>query len=227
MAIYEIFLVKIGDPEVDEAKVTSRVEALFNQVTQHERETHFDSSHVNWTNSCSSVEPHELVVYVMQNNIDSVVTTFFENTFPSSSGATSWNGTVTGSEVYIQGCGRNEKMVANMIFHEAMHNKGHWNSRRLHGDFGGRGLASERIGRDTEPTSINIRRMADVLGNSQPQWTGGCAYFSDPLRGIGTLIIRNPDENFRRAVASNSGPVRGGYIVRGSLNGTPDKNSLG
>jgi hypothetical protein len=54
--------------------------------------------------------------------------------------------------------------------------------------------------------------MASVIGATRPQWTGGCQYFTDPLRGLDTssgLIRRS---NVRRSFALFRGPARG--VVR-------------
>ncbi|MHC4270506.1 MAG: hypothetical protein ACYSTS_18895, partial [Planctomycetota bacterium] len=104
-----------------------------------------------------TIKDHELLIYICKDQMDSVVSTFFSNPRPGPGGSTAWNNTVTGSEVYVSGCRSDANFVANMAFHEALHNKGHWNDRRLHGSFGGGGLASDTITATTALSATNIR----------------------------------------------------------------------
>lgn len=232
MATYEIYLIKVWDrdmghqPQIDEADVSAQVEALFNRVIQEGPVAEYEQSHVNWQTTCTPVQDHELVVYILQDSMDSVVAARFSNTFPDIGGTTAWGGRVvgTGSEVYINGCNRNPLTVANMVFHEAMHNKGHWSNERLHGGFGGGGLASHTIAADTELTAVNIQRMASVLTRRRPQWMSGCEYANDPMRGLSSLV---PDQNFRHAVATYSGAVRGGSYLPSPLVGLEKISSRG
>ena len=184
MANFEIHLVKLGTPSLDESAVSTRLKQLFDSVIHQGHVSAYQEAHVQWPQSCpASLPPDQLLVYVLQGPSDSVVHSHFRpHDFTEGGGFTGWDGSVTGSEVYVSGCDGNGAGVANMIFHEAMHNKGHWPNAQLHGDFGGHGLASTDIAKDTDLTAVNIQRIAAVLQARNAQWLGGCVYFYDPLR---------------------------------------------
>lgn len=184
LANFEIHLVKLGNAQPDESAVATRLKQLFDKVIQQGHVTAYQEAHIQWPQSCpASLPSDQLLVYVLPDSNDSVVHAHFKpRDFAEGGGYTTWDGTVTSSEVYVSGCEGNGVGVANMIFHEAMHNKGHWPDRQLHGPFGGHGLASAEIGKDTELNAVNVQLMAGVLGARNPQWLGGCIYFYDPNR---------------------------------------------
>ncbi len=210
MADYKIYLVKIGKVSIDEGVVKTRLVDLFNQVIKQGKVSGFKQASVIWSSSCptaKSIKNHELLIYICDGVTDSVVSTFFSSR-SGACGTTSWKNNVTGSEVYVKSCNSDAIIVANVAFHEALHNKGHWSDRKLHGKFGGDGLASATVSAKTELTPKNIKLMANVIKKKRPQWTGGCKYFTDPLRGmaLGIDIIRS---GVRRSLAFFRGPVRG------------------
>ncbi|HEX3627670.1 MAG TPA: hypothetical protein VH280_19860 [Verrucomicrobiae bacterium] len=194
MANFEIHLVKLGNAKADESAVAARLKELFDKVIHDGRVSAYQEAHIQWPQSCPvSLSPDQLLVYVLQDANDSVVHAHFQpHDFAEGGGYTTWNNSVTASEVYISGCDGNGAGVANMIFHEAMHNKGHWSNALLHGPFGGLGLASANIAKDTSLTAVNIQRMAAVLAARNPQWLGGCTYFYDPLRQAHVLNSLSP-----------------------------------
>ena len=189
MATYNIYLVKLGDINLEEqqqTQVSTALKGLFDRVIRSNRSlrTRFDEgARVRWTTSCPTtrIQAHELLIYMMQSTLSSVVSAHFPNTRPGGNGVTAWStgaGGESGSEVYL---GRmTPALVARVAFHEAMHNKTRWNDRRLHGRGG---LAGARVLDNTRLTNQNIQDMARFLGRNRPQWTGGCALLNDPLRG--------------------------------------------
>jgi hypothetical protein len=210
MADYKIYLVKIGKVSIDEDVVKTRLVNLFNQVITQGKVSGFKQAIVIWSSICpssSSIKNHELLIYICDGQLDSVVSTYF-STNPGACGTTSWKNNVTGSEVYVKSCKSDANLVANVAFHEALHNKGHWSDRLLHGNFGGGGLASATVSAETTLTPKNIKLMASVIKKRRLQWTGGCKYFTDPLRGValGVGMIRS---GVRRSLALFRGPVRG------------------
>jgi hypothetical protein len=173
MATYNIYLVRLGDIALNDdqqTQVRTLLKGFFDRVIRSSRSlrTRFDEGvRVRWTTSCPTtrIQGHELLIYMVQSVISSAWAT----------GA----GGKTGSEVYV---GRmTPALVARVAFHEAMHNKTHWNDRRLHGRGG---LARATVLDNTRLTRQNIQDMARVLGRNRPQWTGGCALMNDPLRGL-------------------------------------------
>lgn len=211
MANFEIHLIKLGNPRLDESAVATRLKQLFDRVIREGHVSGYQEAHIQWPQACpTSLPPDQLLVYVVQGTSDSVVSNHFRShDFPEGAGFTAWDDSATASEVYVSGCDGNGPGVANMIFHEAMHNKGHWSDAQLHGTFGGGGLASASVSRITELNAINIQRMAGVLAARRPQWIGGCSYFNDPLRGLGAdnLLLRGSREAY--GLADAGGAVRG------------------
>jgi hypothetical protein len=211
LANFEIHLVKLGAVKPNESAVATRLKQLFDKVITDGHVRGYQEAHIQWRQDCpASLPPDQLLVYMVQDASDSVVHTYFRpRDFTEGGGFTAWNHSVTSSEVYVSGCDGDGVGVANMIFHEAMHNKGQWPDRQLHGDFGGHGLASASVSRNTDLTSTNIQRMAGVLAARRPQWLGGCDYFNDPLRQahVENLLLQNRPGGY--SVADASAAVRG------------------
>lgn len=195
LANFEVHLIKLGNAAPDESAVATRLKDLFDKVIRQGHVSTYQDSHIQWPSTCPvSLPPDQLLVYVLRDSSDSVVHTRFQpRDFAEGGGFTMWNASITASEVYVSGCDGNGAGVANMIFHEAMHNKGHWSNTQLHGDFGGHGLAGATIAKNTDLTAVNIQRMAGVLGARNAQWLGGCSYWNDPMRlmhGENSLLPR-------------------------------------
>jgi hypothetical protein len=189
MAEYVVHLVKLGDFSVEEGyrnQLTNTLRDLVSSVIRDGGNSglseRFDSVRVAWGTTCPNVAAHEVLIYVVQGQLDSVVGPNFGHGFPEAHGFTAWNGNGTGSEIYL--ANRGAPLMARIAFHELMHNKLHWEGTRLHGSEGGGGLAQETVNESTQLTDANKTLMAGVLGNDRPQWTGGCDYYNDPLRGV-------------------------------------------
>lgn len=190
MATYNIYLVRLGDIALNDdqqTQVRTLLKGFFDRVVRSSRSlrTRFDEGvRVRWTTSCPTtrIQGHELLIYMVQSVISSVVSSHFRSPRVGGNGVTAWAtgaGGKTGSEVYV---GRmTPALVARVAFHEAMHNKTHWNDRRLHGRGG---LARATVLDNTRLTRQNIQDMARLLGRNRAQWTGGCALMNDPLRGL-------------------------------------------
>jgi hypothetical protein len=125
------------------------------------------------------VASSELLIYVLPTRAHSVVSGHFKLT-PGASGATGWESRsgVTGSEVYVNGSS-NTSHIANLIFHEALHNKLHLSDKQLHGTGG---LAADPI--HPPQTQGNIALMRTGMSRLVPQWLGGWDAASDPLREL-------------------------------------------
>jgi len=102
--------------------------------------------------------------------------------FGDNDGATS-GGTPKASEVYVRT--NDAKVLSNLAFHEAMHNKLQLDNKQLHNGDGLRGTlfkSNADIGGDVSGKALsqkNIDDMATALSKSVPQWT----------RGITALIL--------------------------------------
>jgi hypothetical protein len=89
-------------------------------------------------------------------------------------GLTYYNGKVTGSDV-VANPDDDTTMVANLTFHELMHNKLNMgDSMHRQG-----GLARSPVDESTPLTNANIDAMAKVLTKDRKQWTGGFALLKE------------------------------------------------
>jgi len=211
LANFTINLVKLGNPSLDEPKITDRLKEVFNAVITKGKVTAYQQTDVVWLQDCpASVADDQLLVYILKSRIDSLVSGYFKYNGPLDAGFTAWNNSVTSSEVFAASCTGNGPGVANMIFHESMHNKGHWTNAQLHPDGG---LAADTVSDQTALTQKNIDRMARVLAARHSQWTGGCAYMNDPLRGASNEFFQNRPDG--QAVADAGAAVRGGSFLPG------------
>jgi hypothetical protein len=106
------------------------------------------------------------------------------------------SGTTAASEVFPNFPTTNAglKLVANLMFHEAMHNKLGYNDPQLH-NRGGLASGSPQaapIADATQLTASNISLLAAHLDDSRPQWTAGIGLLttaanvpdSDPTKGM-------------------------------------------
>jgi len=132
----------------------------------------------SWEPDASKIQENELLVYVLPTSGRSIVAKKTTNalgptgsTFPTASGVI--------SEVYLdvmQGDPDLARLVANLIFHEWMHNKLDAYTagapvQDVHVQ-GGRGLATAgAIKSGDRPSDLNISLMAKHLGRTHPQYT--------------------------------------------------------
>ncbi|HET7544396.1 MAG TPA: hypothetical protein VFK05_31210 [Polyangiaceae bacterium] len=150
------------------------VRDLFLPVIEH---TKYDAVSVHSTMTAPALRPTDLLVYVLPSASANVVATAFRT--PSGvGGTTAWNSEKgTGSEVYTYNSDPDN--VANLIFHEALHNKLHWDDARLHAQGG---LAGSPV--HPPETKSDIALMRQGIAMTRPQWMGGWAAVNDPLRGL-------------------------------------------
>lgn len=156
----------------------------------------FGSASVQWLASYPTVLPHELLIYLLPTGATVVSKGKVEAGKPPAGhdGLTNPNLTGgTGSEVYFHF--NDATLIANLMFHEAMHNKLALGNAGLHprggladGPQGGTGPITPT----TPLTNRNIDDMARALGTSRPQWTAGIQLLvneamrpdSDPSKGL-------------------------------------------
>ena len=136
---------------------------------------------VSWTSSApASIQSSELLVYFVRSRMDSVVRGLpgGPGTAGSGDGLTAWTNSFTASEVYVSS---SSGYLAEMAFHELMHNKLHLGDAALHARSG---LATVPVTAGTSPSQGNITQMRAALNANQPQWTGAWAAINDPLFGL-------------------------------------------
>ena len=94
-------------------------------------------------------------------------------------GLTYNNGKVTGSDV-VANPDDDTSMIANLTFHELMHNKLNMDDS-MH-KLGG--LARSPVDESTPLTNANIEAMAKVLTKDRKQWVGGFALLKDRAKPV-------------------------------------------
>lgn len=149
----------------------------FNIVCQHANSP-FENARCTWQKG--AVGESDLVIYFVESTKQSIITgqfkAFSNCTAPSGGTFESPQGMV--SEVYMdsmQGDRNYCKVVANLAFHELMHNKldapaANQTIADIHAS-GGSGLAEATVGRGSQITPQNIALMAGALGKKIRQFT--------------------------------------------------------
>jgi hypothetical protein len=152
--------------------------------------TPLGSALVRWLAGTVPILATELLIYLLPYGttlIKSNGTLKLGQPSPGHDGFTGAIGTTTGSEVYLHFS--DPTIIANLMFHAAMHNKLRLDNAGLHPRGG---LASATVSADTPLTNQNIQDMAAALDVSRPQWVPGIGILvreslrpdSDPLKGI-------------------------------------------
>jgi hypothetical protein len=145
---------------------------------------------VVWLPAFLPVASHELLIYLLPAGATLVTNGKLEQGHPAADhdGFTNPNLTGgTGSEVYYHGKGTT--VLANLMFHEAMHNKLALGNVGLHSRGG---MGSAVVTPSTELTPRNVADMAAALDVNRPQWTAGMGLLatawmvpdSDPSKGL-------------------------------------------
>jgi hypothetical protein len=145
---------------------------------------------VQWLPSFPTVAPHELLIYLLPAGARIVKSGKLESGSPPASHDGLTNPNLpggTGSEVYYHFS--DATLLANLMFHEAMHNKLRLDDHGLHGRGG---LAATPVEAVTKISTQNIADMASALGDNRPQWTAGIRILvaetmrpdSDPAKGL-------------------------------------------
>jgi hypothetical protein len=145
---------------------------------------------VRWLAGNLPIAATELLIYLMPFGttlIKSNGTLKLGQPPPGHDGFTGTIGRATGSEVYLHFF--DPTLIANLMFHEAMHNKLALDNAGLHQRGG---LASAVVTSATKLTNSNIQDMAAALDVSRPQWVSGIGILvreslrpdSDPSKGL-------------------------------------------
>ncbi len=178
MPSYNIYLGDVNSGLNDEAKsaVQSTLLGWFGRIVPSGT-----TAMVSWVSAAPpSIQATELLVYFVRGSLESVVRGLpgGPGTSGSGDGLTAWSGSLTASEVYVSS---SRSYLAEMAFHELMHNKLHLGDAALHSR---NGLAHIPVTAGTSPSTQNVTQMRGALSNSQPQWTGAWAAINDPLFGL-------------------------------------------
>lgn len=135
----------------------------------------FGNALSSWSGKAGQVKPHEVVIYFLQNRSDSIVAAQ-GGTVKHGSGATYLTGAGTISEVYLselEGDANYSRLVANIAFHEALHNKLEPTPVADIHTIGGGGLSSPTVSRGMRPTDAEINYLVKSLDRNVPQYTLG------------------------------------------------------
>ncbi len=178
MPSYNVYLGDVNSGLNDETKnaVQTALSGWFSQIVPSGT-----TAVVSWTSSApASIQNHEMLVYFVPSSLESVVRGMpgGPGTAGSGDGLTAWTSSLTASEVYVNS---SRGYLAEMAFHELMHNKLHLGDAALHAR---NGLARIPVTAGTSPSAQNKSQMRTALSNNQPQWTGAWAAINDPLFGI-------------------------------------------
>jgi hypothetical protein len=183
MPAYNVYLASLGGTGLDSAaKNAVQVTLLgwFSDIIVGPGVTS-SGAQVRWVDSDpGTIQNTELLIYFVRSSLESIVSSLpgYRGGGGTGDGLTAWAGSQTASEVYVS---NSRSYLAEMAFHEAMHNKLHLGDSALHALDG---LARSPVAAGQRPSANNITRMRAALSREQPQWTGGWSAFNDPLRGI-------------------------------------------
>jgi hypothetical protein len=150
----------------------------------------YGRAQVQWLAGFATVAPNELLIYLLPAGATLVRAGKLQQGQPPAGhdGLTNPNlQGETGSEVYFHFA--DTTLLANLMFHEAMHNKLALGNAQLHPRGG---LASATVEPATPLTPGNISNMAASLDVNRPQWTAGMRMLaaawmipdSDPMKGM-------------------------------------------
>ncbi len=176
MSVYNVYLGEIGKPgltDTEKSSLKTKLEGWFGKIVDAG-----DTATATWVSSApAAIQDHELLVYFVGSSSGSIL-----KVMPGSGGGGSGNGltvfgSLSASEIYVNS---SKSGLAEMTFHELMHNKLQLNDGNLHKKDG---LAVKEVPLGGQPSPNNIKDMNAALKNKNKQWTGGWIAFSDPLNG--------------------------------------------
>lgn len=180
MPAYNVYLANLGNALTSGQQNTVRttLQGWFNQIATG---SSYSGATVQWVTATFSIQNYELLLYFVPNEISSIVRSLPGFSGPAGTGDayTVWAGNLSASEIYVN---KSRNWLAEIAFHEAMHNKLHLSDTALHARDG---LARIPVSAGSQPSALNISQMRTALSNVQAQWTGGWAAYSDPLAGLG------------------------------------------
>ena len=180
----KIYMIDYADGEgYNEGGVRLRLDEMFNRVCRDNAST-ATSADIHWIVAhCPFVRTHDLLVYILRSPKHSVIKRVYKEKIDTGDAGNTYTGGSKGaiSEVYVNHpINTNEEGLANMIFHELMHNKLEIDSD-MHfkcSPVGGEDIAqgSHRydaapMGKWTKLTECDIKLMAPALGNVAPQYS--------------------------------------------------------
>lgn len=147
----------------------------FNQICQHAASP-FASAMFSWSGNAGNVAGNELVVYFLANPRRSIIQGRFNATIGHADGATFMSSAGMVSEVYLsapEGDRDYPRLVANLAFHELLHNKLDAEQKSvvkdIHALNGGLSLVPVKRGAQLSPKEIEL--MAKNLKREIPQYT--------------------------------------------------------
>lgn len=174
--------------------IVQKLQGYFNQVvarhdaTAGPKGTRYGGAMVRWITGPTPVAVNELLVYLMPFGFTVAKSGKLEmgSPPPDHDGLTNPIGGSVASEVYQHFS--DPAVIANLMFHEAMHNKLALDNR-MHSRGG---LAASPVSADTVLSPSNISDMAAALDTQRPQWTAGIQLLisesqrsdNDPLKGL-------------------------------------------
>lgn len=133
----------------------------------------YTTSDFFWSGTAGQVQPHEIVVYFLTNRNRSIVQAQ-GGTVSHGSGATYTTGAGTVSEVYLEemeGDRDYTRLVANLAFHEILHNKLEPTPVANIHSLGGGGLSSAVVNSGMRPSATELQRLGQSLSKKVPQFT--------------------------------------------------------
>ncbi len=179
---YNVFLIdimnRIGSDE-RRAAVQSMLQQYFDPIAK--KANFKDGSAVQFVTNTPKPLDFELVAYY-GSSAWHVVSQMPGGKMPKDAeggGLTVWNGKVTASDVSADTT-TDTRTLANLTFHELMHNKLHM-GEEMHG-LGG--LAAGTVDSAMRPSEKNNSVMSAALRNKRPQWTDGVQAMLDRNKKI-------------------------------------------
>lgn len=153
MPVYNIYLgdVNSGLSSAVKSVVQSTLSGWFSRIVPSGT-----MAMVSWTSSApASIQNTELLVYFVRSSMESVVRGMpgGPGSAGSGDGLTAFTNSLSASEVYVSS---SRSYLAEMAFHELMHNKLHLGDAALHAR---NGLASVPLTAGTSPSTQNISQM--------------------------------------------------------------------
>jgi hypothetical protein len=157
-----------------------------------ERKKTYGDALVQWVAGFPAVAPDELLIYLMPSGTTIAGTGSIQagRPPPGHDGLTNPHLGGSASEVYRHFS--DPRVLANLMFHEAMHNKLALDNIGLHRRDGlARSTVTSPITGDTQLSAGNVRDMAEGLEVNRPQWIAGIVKLviesrrpdSDPAKG--------------------------------------------
>ncbi|WP_238273038.1 hypothetical protein [Methylobacterium cerastii] len=171
MSVYNIYLVDIEDAigsDNKRAEVKHFIKDYFDKVCK--KAGIKEGCSVQFVTTNPQAKKHELIMYYMKRTPHIVENIKHDNlppTHETSTGFTKWNSKEHGSDMEASSA-MDSRDIANITFHEFMHQKLHL-SDKLHTKDGLAGDVNSSLSED------NIKLMAAKLMANHPQWTGGFA----------------------------------------------------